>query len=325
MGKPRAMARVFAFLALLALVIAARAQEGPYPSRPLVLLVPYAPGGSADVVARLLGAKLQVELGRPVVVENRVGGSELVATEALAHAEPDGYTLAILSNALSINETLVSDKKYNTARDLAPVAKVIELPFAILTSPKLDVSNLADLVALAKAKPGSLAYGHLGPGSPHFMIMEWFKRVAGVDILAVPYGGATPAYAGLLGNEVQLIASGVGSALPYINAGRAKPLVVLTKQRSALLPGTPTIVEAGYPQFNLTSWMGIFTREGTPSERIRKLSDAVVKIAQSDDIARKLLTLGYQQAPLAADAFARWVRDDAQNWAAVTKASLGKP
>src|SRR5581483_9402157 len=114
-------------------------------------------------------------------------------------------------------------------------------------------------------------------------------------------------------------------ALPYINAGRAKPLVVLTKKRSALLPGTPTIVEAGYPQFNLTSWMGIFTREGTPSERIRKLSDAVVKIAQSDDIARKLLTLGYQQAPLAADAFARWVRDDAQNWAAVTKASLGKP
>lgn len=222
----------------------------------ITILVPYAPGGSADILARLLSDKLQPALGQPVVVENRVGGSELTATDILARSASDGHTLAVLSNAIAINETLVPNRKYDLAQDLVPVAKLIELPFALLVNSKLPVQTVADLVKLAKSQPGKLNYGHLGPGSPHYFTMEWFKQAAGIDVLAVPYRGAAPAYAALVSGEVQIVASGLGAATPFLESGQAKAIAAMSDKRPHSAPNLPTIGEAGFPNFRLASWMG---------------------------------------------------------------------
>lgn len=300
----------------------AYAESQKYPSRPITILVPYAPGGSADILARLLGKELQKRLSQPVIIENRPGGSEIMATDALARSSPDGYTLAVLSNALSINEVSSQNKKYEIARDLAPVAKAIEIPFAMVVTPKLKVKSVADLVALAKANPGKLNYGHLGPGTPHYITMEWFKREAGIDVLGVPYRGSAPAYAALLSDEVQIVVSGLGPMLPLLKSGRANAIASMTVKRPQALPNTPTIEESGYPNFNLISWMGIFARAGTPKDRLQLLSDEVTRAVASDDIKAKLLKLGLEPSPLASEKFTLFLQQDIQHWGEMTKATL---
>jgi tripartite-type tricarboxylate transporter receptor subunit TctC len=285
----------------------------------ITFLVPYAAGGSADIVARLIGAKLQEKLGRSVVVENRPGGSELVATEALARSNPDGSTIAILSNAIAINETLVPNRRYDLAHDIAPLARVIELPFAIMVHPSVKADSIQDLVALAKANPGKLNYGHLGPGSPHYFTMEWFKRTAGIDILPVPYRGAAPAYSALVAGEVQVIASGLGAATPFLEAGQAKALAALSLKRPASFPNLPTIAEAGYPNFNLISWMAIFIRSGTPTDITARLENEILDAMESPDIRERLTRLGLEPAPLKGTEFTKFFANEIANWRSIVQ------
>ena len=318
------MRALIGIVAAAFVVTSAHADSQKYPSGPITILVPYAPGGSADILARLLGVELQNRLLQPAIIENLPGGSEIIATEALARSNPDGYTLAILSNALSINEALAQNKRYKIARDLAPIAKAIELPFAMLVTPKLGVNSVAEFVVLAKANPGKLNYGHLGPGTPHYITMEWFKRAAGIDILGVPYRGAAPAYSALLADEVQSVVSGLGPALPFLELGQAKAIASMTLKRPLVLPNTPTITEAGYPNFNLISWMGVFARARTPNDRLQILSDEITLAIESDNIKARLLKLGLEPAPLATEKFASFLQQDIQSWAEMTKATLSQ-
>jgi tripartite-type tricarboxylate transporter receptor subunit TctC len=308
----------------LALLCGSDAKSQGVPTGTITMLVPYAAGGSADVLARLIAAKLQERLARSVVVENRPGGSEMLVTEAVARSHPDGHTIAIISNSLAINETLVANRRYDLARDIAPVARIIELPFAIMIHPSLPANSIAELVALAKASPGKLNYGHLGPGSPHFFTMEWFKRTAGIDILPVPYRGAAPAYTALVAGEVQVIASGLGGATPFLQAGQAKALAALSSKRPPSLPNLPTIAEAGYPNFNLHSWMGVFVKAGTPNEIIDRIEAEVLRAVESADVTERLTRLGLEPAPMARSAFAPFIEGEIANWREIVKATGAK-
>ena len=308
-------------LTALSFVVCGPAQSQAPSSGNISFLVPYAAGGSADIVARLLAAKLQERMGRSVVVENRPGGSEVVATEAVARSEPNGATIAILSNAVAINETLVPNRRYDLARDLLPVARIIELPFAMMVHPSVQANSIAELVALAKANPGKFNYGHLGPGSPHFFTMEWFKRTTGIDLVAVPYRGAAPAYAALVAGEVQIIASGLGAATPFLEAGQARALAALSSKRPASFPNLATIAEAGYPSFNLQSWMGIFVRAGTPKEFVDRLEGEVLTAINSTEMRERLTKLGLDPAPLPGSQFTPFIQSEIANWGAIVRAT----
>ena len=291
------------------------------PSGTITFLVPYAAGGSADIVARLIGLKLQEKLGRAVVIDNRPGGSEMIVTEAIARSAPDGNTIGIISNAMAINETLVPNRRFDLEKDISPLVRVIELPFALMVHPSVPARNVAEFVAYAKANPGKLNYGHLGPGSPHFFKMEWFKRTAGLDIQAIPYKGAAPAYAALVAGEVQVIASGLGAATPFLEAKQAVALAAFSTKRPASRPDLPTIAEAGFADFNLRSWMGVFVRKGTPPEIERSLETAILESLKDRELASRLAQLGLDVAPMGQDEFPAFVRSEVKAWEEIVKAT----
>ncbi len=314
------MLRLFSLtLALSIATCTASAQTQP--AGAISFLVPYAAGGSADIVARLIGLKLQERLGRPVVIENRPGGSEMIVTEAIARSAPDGTTIAIISNAMAINETLVPNRRFDLEKDISPVARVIELPFALMVHPSVPARSVAEFVAYAKANPGKLNYGHLGPGSPHFFKMEWFKRTAGLDIQAIPYKGAAPAYAALVAGEVQVIASGLGAATPFLEARQAIALAAFSSRRPASQPDLPTIAEAGFADFNLRSWMGIFVRKGTPQPIERELEAAILESLKDRELNSRLTQLGLDIAPMGMDEFPAFVRSEVKAWEEIVKAT----
>lgn len=321
------MARAFSLsvVAALALMISQTpALSQAYPTGPVNFLVPYAAGGSADIVARLIGQKLQERLGRPVVIDNRPGGSEMIVTEALARAEPDGHTIAILSNAVAINETLVPNRRFDFEKDISPVVRVIELPFALMVHPSVPARSVDELVKYANANPGKLNYGHLGPGSPHFFKMEWFKRTAGLDIVAVPYRGAAPAYAALVAGEVQIIASGLGAATPFLDAKQAIALAAFSAKRPSSQPNLPTIAEAGFADFNLRSWMGIFVRKGTPAEIEKRLETELLAVLGDAELRERLDKLGLDLAPMPRNAFPTFVRGEIKAWEDIVRATAGQ-
>jgi tripartite-type tricarboxylate transporter receptor subunit TctC len=312
------------FVALAAVLAGAMAHPSfaeQYPKGPVVFLVPYAPGGTADIVARLIGAKMQEKFGQPFLVENRSGGSEKIATEALLRARPDGQTIAILSNALAINQATEPRPKYDAQTDLVPICRTIEIPFALLLNSSVPANSLPEFIAYAKAHSGKLNYGHLGPGSPHFFIMEWFKKAAGLDILAVPYRGAAPAYEALVGGQVQVVASGLGAATPFINSKQARPIAALSLKRPASQPDLPTIAELGFPEFKLTSWMGLFAPAATPAETVSALERECGSALQDRQLQGKLLQLGLEPAFLQADDFKPFLREEFRTWGAAVEAA----
>ena len=293
-----------------------------YPNGPVAILVLYAPGGTADIVARLIGAKMQERFGRPFVIENRSGASEKIATEALVRARPDGQTIAILSNALAINQSIEPRPKYDAERDLVPICRAIEIPFALLLNSSVPADSLTEFIAYAKAHPGKLNYGHLGPGSPHFFIMEWFKKAAGLDILAVPYRGAAPAYQALVSGQVQVVASGLGAATPFINSKQARPIASLSAKRPASQPDLPTIGELGFHDFKLTSWMGLFAPAGTPSETVTALERECGTAMTDNRLKQKLLQLGLDPAFMSSHDFKAFVHNELQTWDQAVKSAL---
>lgn len=297
----------------------------PYPKRPVTFLVPYAPGGTADIVARLIGVRMQRRFGQPFVIENRSGGSEKIATEALTRARPDGQTIAILSNALAINQVTEPRPRYDAERDLVPICRTIEIPFALLINSSVPASSLPEFIAYAKLHQGSLNYGHLGPGSPHFVIMEWFKRATGLNILAVPYRGAAPAYEALVSGQVQVVASGLGAATPFIKAGQVKPIAALTMKRPASLPDLPTVGELGLTDFKLTSWMGLFAPASTPTDILTLLDGECAAAMQDQQLTGKLLQLGLEPAYLDAVQFRSFMHGEMQTWGAASAAASKSP
>jgi tripartite-type tricarboxylate transporter receptor subunit TctC len=307
------------FTAAMVAAFAQQVHAQSYPSRQITFLVPNLPGGSSDLIARAVGAALQKNVGQPVVIDNKPGASEMIATELLSRAAPDGYTIAIFSNALSINETLSPARKYQATRDLIPVVKLAELPFALIVSAELPTVNLKDFVAHAKANPGTLSYGHVGVGAPHYLTMEWFKREAGLDILAVPFRSSPPVYTALLGGQIQLTVGALGGATQFIESGKVRALASMSKQRPSSQPNLPTIAESGYSEFDLVPWMGVFVPANTPSDIVQKLQEELLTVARSPEVRDQLRRIGLESSPQGSQAFDALVKRDIGSWAKVIK------
>jgi tripartite-type tricarboxylate transporter receptor subunit TctC len=315
---------LFVALSVLAGAGLAQAQGQSYPSRQITFVVASPAGGSTDVIARALGPRLQASLGQTIVIENRPGASELVATRAVASGPTDGHTIAIFSNALAINETLAPNRGFSALRELRPVARLVELPFAIMVRSELPAGDLRELVALAKANPGTLNYGHVGVGAPHYLTMEWFRRAAGIDLLAVPFPGSAPLLVALLRGDVQVTVGALGAATAHIESGRVRPLAAMSTRRPTSLPNLPTVTEFGYPEFTLVPWMGIFVRAGTAPEIVARLERAVLEAMEDPAVRGAFDRFGFEASPLSADRFADLLPREVESWARIIQ-DVGVP
>lgn len=313
------MRRTTLLIAAMALASCASAQT--YPAKPIRFLVPYAPGGSTDVVARAVAAKIQESVGQPLLVENRPGAAEILATDLLAKAPPDGYTIALISNTFAINESFARQRPYESDKDFAAVGKLVDVPFAMLVSPGLPIGSVKDLVAYARANPGKMNYGHVGLGTPHYLTMEWFKRLAKIEAEGIGFKGTVPALTAVAQGDVHVITMGLGGATPFIRSGKVKPIASASARRLETLPDLPTIAEAGYADFELTSWFGVLTRSGTPPEVVDRLSIEVVKAITSPDLKERLAGLGLESAPLPAREFGPYIQREIERWGRVVQAT----
>lgn len=301
-------------LLLVAMHGASATETTAYPAKPITFVVPNAAGGSSDLLARAIGKKLHDALGQPVVIENRPGASEMLATEYVSRATPDGYTMAIFSNALAINETISAARRYDATRDLIPVAKLAALPLALLVAPTLPTPTLKELVAYAKANPGKLNYAHLGVGTPHYLTMEYFKKVAGIDITAVPYKSTSQIYVGILGGEIEMTLGALGGAVQFIQRGQVRALASMSAKRPTSLPDLQTIGEFGFPEFDLIPWMGVFLPTGTPPGIVQKLETAILDAVNSAEVRAQLKIGGLEPDSVGTKEFSALVKRDIVSW-----------
>ena len=311
--------RDFFFLLCAFTFSAACAQ--PYPVKPVRLVVTYTAGGPADIAARALAQKLAEMWGQQVVVDNRAGAGGIIGTELVAKAAPDGYTLLHGTAAgLIINPLLVKKVPYDTFRDFAPVSMVVIVPQLLVTHPALPATTLKELIALAKARPGALNYASVGIGSPNHLGMELLKSMAGIDMVHVPYKGATPAMADLIAGQVQLAFNGMASVLPQIASGKMKAIAIGSARRSPAAPDVPTVAEAGLPGFEYVAWNGNFAPAGTPAALVNRLSADIRKALAAPDLVQRLASLGSEPGGSTPTQFAAYVKEVYARWARVVQA-----
>ena len=263
-----------------------------FPSRPIKIVVPFAPGGTTDLLARLLGQRLSAAWGQPVVVENRPGAGATVGADMVAKSAPDGYTLLMGATHHTIAQNVYGKVPYHFGRDFAPVTIVALVPNMVVVNADVPARTIQELIALAKAQPGRLNYGSAGAGTAHHLIGEMFKLRAGIDLVHVPYKGSSPAVADLLGGQIQLMFDTVTSGLPQVKAGKTRALAVTTAKRSSALPEVPTLAETVLPGFDVGTWFGILAPAATPPEIVAKLNAAMVKIINLPDVQAQLLEMG---------------------------------
>ena len=310
---------------LLALSLAAAglpAFAQAYPSKPIRLVVGFAPGGAADTVARAIGDQLGRVLGQPIVIENRAGAGSSIAAENVAKSPPDGYSMLIASPAsISVNPALNPKLGYKPS-DLVPITKVSSSPLVIVVNPATGINSVKELVAEAKKSPGKLNYATSGVGSaPHFGAAS-FSQAAGVQMVHVPYKGGSPAVMSLVAGDTQLSFATPPSVLPMVKAGRLKALAITSPERSSLMPEIPGMVEAGMPDYSLSFWYGFFVPAGTPPEIVRKLFDATIAAAQRPEVKAALAREGTEVALSASPAeFASFVAEDSKFWVKLAKDS----
>jgi tripartite-type tricarboxylate transporter receptor subunit TctC len=295
-----------------------------YPARPVKIIVPFAAGGPADVYARFLGARLQESMGQPFVVENRPGAGAVTGTEVVAKAAPDGYTLLLMSNAHTVNETLIPNKPYALQRDFAPIAPINYSDLVLVVNPSVAANTLPEFLALAKAQPGKLNYASSGPGTPYHMAGELFKAMAGVDIVHVPYKESSAARTGVLGGQVEMMLDAVTTMSEQAKAGKVKALATTGKTRSSVMPSLPTVSEAGVPGYEATIWLGLMAPKGTPPAVVNKLNAEVAKIVAKPEVRAEWAKQGAVGMTMTPDEFSRYVGDDIAKWEKVIKVSGAK-
>jgi tripartite-type tricarboxylate transporter receptor subunit TctC len=310
-------------LAVASLALGAHAQS--YPNPPVKIIVPFAAGGPADIYARVVGEKLQGALGQSFVVENRPGGGAIVGTDAVAKAAPDGYTLLMMSNTHTVNESLFAEKPYQLMRDLVPVAPVNYSDLLMVVHPSVPASTLAEFLALAKSKPGSLNYASSGPGTPYHMAGELLKAMAGVDIVHVPYKGSSGARTDILGGQVQMMFDAITTMAPNVRAGKLKALGTSGKTRSSVLPDVPTVSEAGVPGYDAVIWLGIMAPAGTPRAIVERLNNEITRAANAPEMKEAWAKQGAVAMSMSSDEFGRYMREDIEKWARIVKISGAKP
>jgi tripartite-type tricarboxylate transporter receptor subunit TctC len=295
-----------------------------YPSRPVRIIVGYAPGGGQDILARLIGQWLSERLGQPFIIENRPGGGANIATEAVVRAAPDGYTLLTVGPAHAVNATLYDKLSFNFLRDIAPVASVTVNPSVLEVHPSVPVQSVPEFIAYAKANPKKLNMASAGNGTVQHMSGELFKLMTGVDMVHVPYRGAGPAIADLLGGQVQVMFDTLISSIEYIKAGKLRALAVTTATRQEQFPDLPTIGDF-VPGYESSSMNGIGVPRGTPAEIVDKLNTEINAGLADPKLKAKLADLGSTVLPGSAAAYARLLTEETEKWAKVVRAAGAKP
>jgi tripartite-type tricarboxylate transporter receptor subunit TctC len=278
------------------------------------IIVPFGVGGPADIYARFVGARLSDAMGQPFVVENRPGAGAVVGSDAVAKSTPDGYTLLMMSNTHTVNETLIPKKPYELMRDLAPINGVNYSDLLMVIHPSVPANNLKEFLALAKAKPKELNYASSGPGTPYHMAGELFKAMAGVDIVHVPYKGGGPAMSDLLGGQVDASFQNINAVVPHVASGKLRALAVTSAQRSPLLPQVPTLVEAGVKEVDVYSWQAAAAPKGLPADVKAKLHASMIAAMNDPSVKPKLLELGFEIVGDTPEHFSAFQQRESARW-----------
>ncbi len=306
---------VLLVLASLAAVTTVRAYN--YPSRPVKIIVPFGAGGPTDVFVRAIAVELQKSLHQPFVIENRPGAGTTIGTDFVAKATPDGYTLLMASSTQTVNETLYKNKPYQLLRDLIPIAPLEENGLVLVVHPSLPAENLAELLALARAKPGTLNFGSSGPGSNYHMAAELLKNLTGINIVHVPYKGSTGMRTDILSGQIQMLFDSIPTMAPMVKAGLVRALGTSGTVRSPILPDVPTIAEAGVPGFQFSQWVGFMAPKGTPQPIIDLLHNTITGILSRPDIRQAWEKLGATPMVMTQSEFAAFMAAEVAKWAKI--------
>ena len=323
------MKRVFfarAAAVLLAATLPSLAAGQAFPSKPLKIIVPYSPGGTTDLLARLVGQKLSERFGQPVIVDNKPGANGMIGSDFVAKSPPDGYTLGIASpGSHAANAALYKTMTYDIVKDFTPVTLAVSAPMLLVVHPSLNVNSVKELVAAAKAKPGEISYASGGSGSSQHLAMEQFKMMAGIDMTHVPYKGSAAAYPDLLGGSVKAQIDVLPTALPPSKAGRLKMLATGSAKRLALLPDVPTIAESGVPGYEANAWYGFVAPPNLPKAVLDKLHAEIVRALREPDVVEKLTTAGVIVVASTPQEFAAHIKTEMEKSAKIVKAANIKP
>ena len=312
------------FIALCCALSSASLFAQDYPAKPVRIIVPFATGGPADVYARAVAQRLSDSLGQAFIVDNRPGGGAVVGTDAAAKSAPDGYTLLMMSNAQTVNETLIPNKPYALLRDFAPIAPVNYSDLVLVAHPSVRANNLRELVALAKASPKPMTFASSGPGTPYHMAGELFKTMAGIDLLHVPYKGSSGARTDIVAGHVNVMFDAITTMNAQVKAGKVKAIATSGKTRSEVMPDVPTLSESGVASYDAVIWLGIMAPINTPRAIINKLNAEITKAVSRGDVKAEWAKQGATPMQMSPDAFAKYVREDIEKWAHVVKVSGAK-
>ena len=312
-------------LGLAALPASSPAMADDYPSRPVKLIAPFGAGGPTDVYTRAIAEELQKALREPFVIENRPGAGTTIGTEFVAKSPPDGYTLLMISGTQTVNETLFARKNYKLMTDLVPIAPLIDTDLVLVVHPSVPAKNISELLALAKAKPGTINYGSSGLGSNYHMAGELLRNLTGANIVHVPYKGSTGARNDILGGQIQMLFDSVPTMAPMIQAGLVRAIATTGKKRSAILPNVPTLDESGVPGFQATLWVGFMAPAGTPQPIVEKLNSEITKIVSSPAIKKAWDEQGANPITMSQPEFKTFMEAEVAKWAKLIKANNIQP
>jgi tripartite-type tricarboxylate transporter receptor subunit TctC len=290
-----------------------------YPQRPVKIVVPFATGGPADNYARFIAQRLQDAMGQSFVVDNKPGAGSVIGTDVAAKAPADGYTLLLMSNASTVNETLIPNKPYSLLRDFVGVAPINYSDLVLVAYPGTGMQNAADLIKRAQAQPGKLNYASSGPGTPYHMAGELFKSMAKIDLVHIPYKGSSGARTDVLGGQVDLMFDAVTTMTEQVKAGKVRAIATTGRQRSEVLPDVPTLSEAGVPGYEATIWVGLMAPKGTPKDVVDRLNQAVSKIASQADVRQQWAKQGAVPMVMNPAVFDKHIQDDVAKWAQVIR------
>jgi tripartite-type tricarboxylate transporter receptor subunit TctC len=301
------------------------AQAQTYPVKPVRFIVPFATGGASDIVGRVVGQKIGEIWGQTVVIDNRAGGSGMIGTELVARAAPDGYVLLVVEPTFAITPGLFSKVPFDVQKDFAPIVQIGQAPQVLVVHPSVPVKTVKELIALARAKPGQLNFASPGTGTTGHLGLELFKMMAKVDMVHIPYKGAGPAVADLLGGQISVAVVSVSSAQTNIKAGRLRALGVTSDKRFSGLPEIPTIAEAALPGFNTLQWWGLVAPRGTPGEVVNKIAADISRLAASAEMKERMLALGAEPVVSSPERFTAFIRDEIDKWGKLVRASGARP
>jgi tripartite-type tricarboxylate transporter receptor subunit TctC len=300
---------------------AAPAAAQPFPAKPVRVIVPFAPGGATDVVFRLLAPKFSENLGQQVVIDNRPGGGSTIGMDIVAKSAPDGYTVGVANLSFAVNPSLLPKLPYDTERDFAPISLVTIVPLGISVHPSVPARSLKELIALAKARPGTLHYASSGNGSATHMATELFKYMTGTDIVHVPYSGGGPAVLSVIGGQVLIYTGSIPSQLQHIKSGKLVALAVTSSKPDPALPGIPTVAEAGVPGYEAVEWQGVVVPAGTPGPVVQRLNRAIVDSVKAPEFNERLAGVGAHAVGSTSAEFADYIRKELATWSRVIKAT----